>query len=216
MNRQLLLLPTANPISAALIAALVLVAPLLACNNALTCTTPPNPSGNCSTPANGDHKGYSSAPACAWIRDCNLQLSREYWRAYVEEADGTAYLIPRPDGTPCLPAAKRQMPAINALTPAEALAAAHCLHQSLRFAAAGQGTSWDVTPTAMPDDVAEVCRLSPTLATGSLQNACSRCEVKANLQTVSGGCPSLYVPLPTQAEAEQLALGLNQIYGIKP
>ena len=107
------------------------------------------------------------------------------------------------------------MPEINQLTASEAIEAAHCLHKTLVFAATGSGGAWDISPSLMPDDAAAVCKANPGLASGELKHTCNRCSVRMILKPVDdAGCPSIYVSIPTQAEAQLLAAELNTLYGI--
>jgi hypothetical protein len=191
---------------------------LAACSrDAGNCPVVPNPSGDCESPADSDRPGYSSTEPCTYLRDCKLTLKREFWRAYVQSKDPSkAYILPRPDGSSCLPANKREMPAVNELTPAEALAATHCLHETLKFTVTSQQGSFEVAPGRMPDDVAVVCVQFPDLAASALKFSCSDCNVEAIVQAKKTySCKTDYTPIPTKAEADLLADKLNFIYGSK-
>jgi hypothetical protein len=79
-----------------------------------------------------------------WLRDCNAPHGREYYRVYI--SGETAYMVPRPDGTPAIDAlcsADDVRPIldrygwcdeaadpdrVNHMRPDDALAIAHALH----------------------------------------------------------------------------------------
>jgi hypothetical protein len=102
----------------------------------------------------------------------NAPLEREYYRVFTQTTGKTttAYLLPRPDGSPALVAlcARKDMRTtldrygwcqmvtqpdrVNNMTVDDALAIAHRLHQDLKFVGGAGG----VTPYPMPDDVAIV------------------------------------------------------------
>ena len=45
----------------------------------------------------GGRPGYHSPAGDTYVPNCDVQTLREYWRIF-EQADGSAYMIPRPDG----------------------------------------------------------------------------------------------------------------------
>ena len=173
------------------------------------CPAVANPTGDCETPDDGSRAGTHSAERCTWLRHC--QVKRELWRAFATEPGGeTWFLFPRPDGSMCVPEAKRAMPEINALTQEEALLAVFCLHKTLTFTAEDHGTdNWDVRPSPFPSDIAEICG---NQAPPALAQVCQRCPVAAILNGDGDvACPAIY-QFYTRAEAEALAPALNALY----
>src|SRR5687768_7852124 len=132
----------------------------------------------CPTQDDGDRPGYHSG-AGPWIRDCNTPWTREYYRVFTQTQGDqtTAYLMPRPDGTPAMTTACKRTDLrpmldryqwcveavepdrVNNMTVADALAIAHALHENMKFV----GTDGGVWPYPMPDDVAVVCQQDPSI-----------------------------------------------------
>mmetsp|Transcript_92442 Transcript_92442/g.138459 ORF Transcript_92442/g.138459 Transcript_92442/m.138459 type:complete len:317 (-) Transcript_92442:81-1031(-) len=71
---------------------------MVAKNDSVSRAVAQNPSGSCVAEDNGGRKGYHSpGPNDTYLPDCANPLKRELWRVF-EKEDGTAYMIPRPDG----------------------------------------------------------------------------------------------------------------------
>jgi len=194
-----------------------------------------NPSGSCTAMGDGSRLfDHYPGPDSTYLPDCQLTLPREYYRVFTVP-DGTAYMIPRPDGNPDLydPCAdpNHELAAIvaryelcgfassssddpeeesvilaNAMDPADALAVAHYLHERLVFRpAAGQG----VNPGVFGSDILDACKMDEAFRNGVLAE---RCDFEI-LAEQSGG----RMPIGFFYEGEQarvLADKMNELYGI--
>ena len=195
-----------------------------------------NSTGDCAVSGSGDIDCYSVAgPDARWIPDCNHPRQRYYWRTFAEPVgDGTrnsptASMMPRPDGMglvfgicdgedPVLASlfdqnhlckeilGSAEVDALNAMPLADALTISHALHQRLVFSpyAHPQG-GWDITPFALPEDLRDAC---PATGNPSIIDRCN-----SYLDVVCGNT-SIGVHLGlSEAEANELASALNQLYG---
>jgi hypothetical protein len=147
------------------------------------------------------------------------------------QADGTAYMIPRPDGHPALFFACRsgneqpfkqildryllcqeqalsaeQVEVVNAMVPADALAIAHVLHERLVFVAGEAG----VRPYAFPGDILELCNESAAFRAGPLKE---RCDFE--LEAAASGARNEIGWSHTGEQGVVLADALNGLYGIE-
>ncbi len=180
---------------------------------------PPKAPAPCPTDENGDRPGYNvgSGP---WIRDCNAPWKREYYRVHTQtlKKKTTAYLMPRPDGTPAIgPACAStdtdlrarldryrwcddavEPDRVNHMTIDDALAIAHHLHRALKF----EGGDGGVSPMPMPDDAKLVCAGARD---PEILDAC-RYYVDPDSGSLLGG--------PAAPAAKKVAAALNGLYGI--
>jgi hypothetical protein len=169
--------------------------------------------GPCPPEGTGEIACYSvPAPGDTWRLDCNHPLDRTYWRIF-EQSDGTAYLMPRPDGQVldvCVPIFQQYglcdsaldaagVERINAMPLDDARALSHALHENLAFRV--EGTA--IVPWPLPEDLEVVC--PGTSAAGACEDY---------LEVVCGNS-SLGVELALdEAQAAELAAALNASYGI--
>ena len=182
-------------------------------------STTSKPAAACPTKESGDRPGYH-ADSGPWIRDCNTPLKREYFRVFTSTSTPssggttTAYMLPRPDGTPaietvcgradvrpvldrygwCSESADPDL--VNTMTVDDALLIAHALHERMKFV----GTEGHVWPYPMPDDIEIVCKVPRPEV---LDLACIA-------YTPREGMPVI----PTLESAKALAKKLNELYGI--
>ena len=188
-----------------------------------------NPSGNCVAPDDGSRHGYHSSEGATWLVDCEPVLTREYWRVFVESGD-VAYMIPRPDSTGLtyghcngtenehLNLFKRNglcdkygdPEIINSMTPSDALAIAHILHESLVFEISDHldGTT-SIVPFAPDSDLADACQVKGV----QLDVARDVCARIVDRQEADFSIGSAW--LLSLEEATELAEALNLLYGIK-
>jgi hypothetical protein len=169
----------------------------------------------CPTQENGDRPGYHSG-AGPWIRDCNTPWKREYFRVFTQKQGEktTAYLLPRPDGTPAIesvcargddlrPTLERygwcdeavEPDRVNNMAVDDALAIAHTLHEKMKFVG-GEGGVW---PYPMPDDVVLACKQDPAIG-----DACAAYSPRDNDLAI----------IPSAKSASAMAAALNKLYGI--
>lgn len=188
-----------------------------------------NPTGDCEADGDGSRTGHNPGDS-QYLPDCDPPLEREYYRVFAQE-DETAYMIPRPDAMGirygycsgddaeladlfernglCVEVADPDV--VNSMTPEDALAIAHLLHENLVFVAEQQhGESWGVLPGAMTDDVVAACDRAEVDLSDAL-DACRYHRDRASSK-IHDDMGRIY----TRAEAEQLAAGLNELYGIEP
>ena len=189
-----------------------------------------NPSGDCEAEHDGSFVCYSTpGPDDTWLPDCDAPLDRELWRMF-QQADGTAYMIPRPDamgletgicdGDDAALAAlfeanglcdamldQAGVTLINSMDPADALTISHALHESLEFAAVeySDGTG-GVTPFAPPEDWVDACD-----GAADSSGICDKINEWYDLD--SGDCPNLAAVFSAE-EATALAALLNDLYGV--
>jgi hypothetical protein len=187
-----------------------------------------NPSGDCPAPNNGVRLGYTSGGA-RWLPDCQTPLREQYFRVFAT-SEQRAWMTPRPDALEVtaqacadtqdgalhallerytLCAAEPDIARVNAMSPVDALAIAHALHERLRFTAQGSL----VRPPPQTSDVLAICDARPDLASGVLRERCAwdrrwRDEMAAGKESI------LMQRLPPDAEGPPLAAALNQLYGI--
>ncbi len=181
---------------------------------------------SCQREDDGGRWGYHAPGESKWLRDKSAGVAIEYYRVF-QEPNGTAYMIPRPDGNPdlfaiCSNPAHALRPTldryglcnatpspevVNAMAPADALAIAHHLHEALVFIAE-QGA---VTPYVPPDDILALCNTDEVFRTTILAERCTfeRAAAKSGSRTEQGWSF-------TPAQALQTAMRMNTRYGIKP
>lgn len=192
-----------------------------------------NPTGDCTAPGNGAIDCYSVPEAGdQWMLDCDHPLDRTYWHVYARgsEASGvTAYMLPRPDATGIIygicdgpdpglatlfdfyglcdeALGPSGVEKINNMELADALAISHALHQRLVFAPYELDGNWDIAPFVLPPDLQAAC---PATNNPSIIDKCDQV-----LDAVCGPTDIGVVFGLTEAEAGELALALNQLYGI--
>ncbi|HEX2730259.1 MAG TPA: hypothetical protein VHM70_01590, partial [Polyangiaceae bacterium] len=189
-----------------------------------------NPSGDCVPADDGGRAGdHAPDPSDKYLPDCQLDLAREYYRVF-EKVDGTAYMIPRPDGNPELlePCADPSNPlhdltqrypicesatsseatnAINRMTPTDALELARFLHDRLVFYVNDAG----VVPYPFAADVLAACEANEDLRTNTLKERCAF-EVEA----AKSGVRDDRAWTHTGVAGAALADALNELYGIEP
>ena len=163
-----------------------------------------------------------------WVPDCQNPLLREYWRIF--SSDGvSAYVIPRPDGAPYLGAAcadmqddlhalvvrydlcsaaasAEQVSTINHIDLSDALRITHFLHTQLKFVASSQ-YALSIQPFAIPTDIVDACALGGQSNSAELESICQNARdlIRNGLEV-----PAVY----TEQSAGELAMRLNQLYGI--
>ena len=182
-----------------------------------------NPTGDCEPEGDGSHLCYSSATD-QYLPDCAAPLSRELYRVFAAD-EATAYVIPRPDATGlslgicdgddadladlfdrnglCVEVADPDV--VNSMTPADALAITHTLHERLDFTAEGSGDDWWVSPFAPDGDHYDACALTDAAA---LDGYCA--ELIATLD--AGECPQL-ASVFSEEQAAAMAAALDALYG---
>jgi len=188
-----------------------------------------NPSGACvAPPGNGARPGHGPGEA-RYLPDCKPPLRREYYRVFAQ-SEQLAFMVPRPDdaaptralcaseaqGSPLrvlfdrytLCSAVADVARVNAMTPADAMAIGHALHERMRFSAVGG----DVRPFPYADDMLAVCDAEPALAQGALAERCAY-ERDLARRAAEGPIAEPY-RLPPDPEGPPLAAALNKLYGI--
>lgn len=178
-----------------------------------------NPTGDCPTPASDGFR--------EWIPDCETSLAREYYKVSLQD-DGTAYMLPRPDGLPymaepcaiqdhelhaiaeqyllCESATEDTLGVVNSMDLADALAVAHYLSDRHVFVAGETG----VWPYAQDEDVLEACQTDDIFRNGPMKE---RCDFLLNCAQ-TGACPAIgWVASGEQAVV--LAAKMNEMYGIE-
>ncbi|CAB9524844.1 expressed unknown protein [Seminavis robusta] len=188
------------------------------------------PTGDCSdtTGTNGGRVGYHSpSPTDVYLPDCQNPLQRELWRVFVQE-DGTAYMIPRPDGLGItyglcnndafdqeLMAKAQQYglcdetvtdpTVINSMTPEDALRFANAFHRQLRFSISDDN---QIYPWAPDEDILLACENITS------QAALGHCEALANrCNDDTGECIEIGV-IPSVEAVQELVPALNALYGV--
>lgn len=188
-----------------------------------------NPTGDCVADGDGSRVGHSPGNDSVYLPDCELDLEREYYRVFAQ-SDGTAYMIPRPDGHPdfiraciddqvplhdvlqayslCQSEAldSAQVEQVNSMAPADALQIAHYLHERLVFFVAEQG----VSPYPQPQDILDLCKTDDDFRNGPMQE---RCDFE--LDAEESGSRNEIGWIHTGEQAEALAPALNALYGIE-
>lgn len=187
-----------------------------------------NPTGDCVAPDNGGRLFYHAPDATnVWLPDCQGSLTTDYFRVFAQ-ADGTAYMIPRPDGWSylaevcadashelhaiveeyelCEPATEETVDLVNAMDPADALAVAHYLNDRVVFVAHADG----VSPYVIPTDIVLACQQDEAFRNGPLKDRCDF-EIEC-VQT--GVCPSIGWTHIGE-EGRILADKMNEMYGIE-
>jgi len=162
-----------------------------------------------------------------WVPDCQNPLLREYWRVF--SSDGvSAYAIPRPDGAPelgvpcadpqaelhslvdryelCATAGAADPSVINNIQLSDALRITHYLHTQLKFVVSSQ-YFLGIQPFAIPADVVDACALDGGSNSTDLESICQYVRDYA-LKGVEAPFTS------TDAGTSELAMRLNQLYGI--
>lgn len=187
-----------------------------------------NPTGECVADHDGGFFCYSSpGPDDTYLPDCDAPLNEELWRVF-EQANGTAYVIPRPDGmglvTGICDGDDAELAAlfeanalcdetldsagvetINSMDTTDALTITHALHENLEFAVAIYGDGYaDVTPFAPPEHLVAACE-------GSSESVCDAIDGKYDLDAEE--CLDIGIVF-TEDDAAVLADLLNDLYGI--
>ncbi len=186
------------------------------------CETIDNPTGDCTADGDGSHRCYSVS-ADTYLLDCQAPLSRELWRVFAIDAQ-TAYVIPRPDATGlslgicdgddaeladlfdrnglCVEIADPAV--VNSMTPADALAITHALHERLDFTAEGSGSEWWVSPFAPDGELYDACALSDS---ADIADFCASLTETMD----AGECRQLASTF-TEAQATAMAAALDELY----
>jgi hypothetical protein len=211
-----------------LLTALAALAPLLLLTG---CSEPiDNPSGSCEADDDGARVCYHSPDrADTYLPDCEAPLDRDLWRVFAMDED-TAYMIPRPDAMGIqlgicdgddanlaalfdgngLCAEIGDPDLINAMTPADALAISHAMHERLAFDVVDHGDgSASLSPWAPDDELLHACegplsgdaRVSGLCADLAAQGASGQCDDMARIHSLD--------------EVTALAAGLNASFGIE-
>lgn len=185
----------------------------------------PNPTGDCTAPDDGGRRCWHTPGSGTWYPDCDPPLDREYWRVFVE-SDGTAWMMPRPDGAPPIAAAcadeehpQRELlerltlcgpvdvDLLNAMNPADALTLGHWLHTELDFEARVEGDQASIVPYVPFVDEVEACRHTDNPA---LDDYCAdRFAFEG-----AGTCPGETDLVMDAAVAEAMANAVDAVYGV--
>lgn len=206
---------------------------------------PSSPNATDTTEAPGVRPGSSGihAPTDKYLKNHNNPLLREYWRVF-ERKDGTAYIVPRPDGVASMygicddpdgesggldAIAKAHTglcdhnnydaDLMNAMDPTDALLLATAFHRQLVFA-------WPeepgFKPTTYDDDVVLAC----TALKSPHSDTLSFCDDTAAGKCTNGSCCNYdcdeqgrcigMCGTPAKWVMEDLAVAMNEIYGILP
>lgn len=187
-----------------------------------------NPTGDCVAPDDGSRAGYHGVgTGDTWLPDCDSTLSLEYFRVFVQQ-DGTAYLMPRPDGFPsyladacsdtshalhdtvdsytlCADSARVDIERVNAMDVVDALAIAHHLNGKLVFVA----EATDVRPYAIPSDILLLCQQDDAFRNGPMKERCDF-EIEAD----ETGDRTDIGWSHTGQQGVVLAAKLNELYGV--
>jgi hypothetical protein len=189
----------------------------------------PNPSGTCGIRSDGGRAGYHAPGGDdMWVPDCQNPLLREYWRVFSSNGV-SAYVIPRPDGAPelgvpcadpqaelhplvdryelCAAAGAADASVINNIQLSDALRITHYLHTQLKFVVSSQ-YSLGIQPYAIPSDVVDACAVDRGSNSTDLEAICQ--HVRDQISSGTEGPPFT----PTEAGSGELAMRLNQLYGI--
>jgi len=191
-----------------------------------------NPTGDCEPGDDGSRICYhSSGPDDQYLPDCDAPLTRELWRVFAQDAE-TAYMIPRPDslgltfgvcggddadlsalfeanGLCEATVGPDTVEVLNSMTPEDALAIGHALHERLVFTAeALSGGGWWFTPWAPDVDLYDAC-LGPAADDADLAALCA--DVVSTMD--AGHCEEMARGY-TEAEARGVAAALNALYGV--
>jgi hypothetical protein len=189
-----------------------------------------NPSGSCKPTDNGARAGYHAALDSRWLPDCQNPLAREYFRVFTESAT-SAYVIPRPDGSPYLEpvcsdpqhelhalveehalcaAAESDAAAalVNSIPPADALRIAHYLHAQLKWRVIDKPGA-GIDPSPLPSDIIDACDLDAMANSADFESLCQR----ERDRLASGIGIGFFYKGPGAVE---LVARLNELYGIEP
>ncbi|MEO1267196.1 MAG: hypothetical protein AAFX99_03795 [Myxococcota bacterium] len=189
---------------------------------------PNNNTGMCpENRGDGSHPCYSvPGPDHIYLPNCDIE--HELWRVF-QTADGTAYMIPRPDqlglefgicggddaelsdlferNNVCGGAIDLDI--INAMTPADAQAIAAELHRRVRFEARGQGDSWDAFPFA-PTGIRVAACNNATNPSDDLTAYCN--TIAPNYPDYCFENRTAIGIVYTEAQARAMAAALNDLY----
>ena len=188
-----------------------------------------NPTGTCEAEDDGSRWCYHApAPEETYLPHCDAPLERELWRVFAMD-EATAYMIPRPDGQGLelgicdgddaglaelfesngLCEENADPDVINAMDPTEAMAISLAMHERLVFSGGDYGDgSGAVAPWAPDDDRVAAC-VGPLADDGTVAAYCEDLILRA----ANGECLDVGTVLSLE-EAEVMAGGLNEIYGI--
>ncbi len=188
-----------------------------------------NPTGDCEPDDDGARVCYHSPDSSdQYLPDCDPPLNQELWRVFAQDT-GTAYMIPRPDTMGietgicdgddadldalfrdnglCEEVADPDV--VNSMTPADALAISHELHQRLEFEAVSYGDdTWGISPWAPDSDLLDACD-GPLADDAAVADMCGDLADSMG----SGQCLEMAV-IYDEAEATAFAAGLNLVYGV--
>jgi hypothetical protein len=189
-----------------------------------------NPSGLCKPTGNGARAGYHAPADSLWLPDCQNPLAREYFRVFTESAT-SAYVIPRPDGSPYLEpvcsdpqhelhalverhalcavaASEAAVARVNSIPPADALRIARYLHGRLKWHVVDEAGA-GINPYPLPSDIVDACDLDAPANSAAFESLCQR----ERDRLASGFDIGFSYEGPGAVE---LAARLNQLYGIEP
>jgi len=182
---------------------------------------------NATNNSNGGRSGYHSPSSTdTYLPDCENPLKRELWRVFQQE-DGTAYIIPRPDGLGTVynicngrvPVKEGiidkanqyglcdndiNVAAINHIDPNYGLLFVNIFHRQLHFVADGQ----NIQPFAPDSDILDACELREGDETLN-----SYCQAVKNQCNSFGECTEMMV-VPSEMQVRQIVPALNELYGI--
>ena len=189
---------------------------------------------DCVSSNDGGRIGYHSpGQSDQYLPNCNNALKRELWRVFKKE-DGTAYMIPRPDGIakkiqicadfPPLKDVKIKQKAqeyglcgenisnpaiVNSMDPTDALAFSTIFHRHLRFVANGN----IIEPWVPDEDILLACKHLES--ENDIKTSKSFCEkVAGRYDPTIVSVDTMFI-LPTNEAVNELVPALNDVYGIK-
>jgi hypothetical protein len=176
----------------------------------------------------GERFDYVPDMGDVYIPDCDLPLNRSFWRVW-QMPDGSAYMIPRPDGAPALagPCSDESDPLfetldaiglcdpncsssqaciarVNSMTVEQALAISRFLHENLVFVF---DDALGFSPYPFEEDVIAVCE-QYMVSPGVVQY----CDFHRARLAGGGDIGIIY----EGEAAKELAVWVNDLYGIIP
>lgn len=181
---------------------------------------------------NGGRLGYHSPlETDVYLKDRNNPLKRELWRVFQKE-DGTAYMIPRPDGLGLTyylcedwsPWKEKAMAyglcnetvtdptMINNMDPDDALLFANIFHRQLMFEHRDMDTDFPSLAPWVPDEDLLLACAELHAPQEETQDYCIAVEARCNEY---GECIELGIA-PSVTALEELVPALTDIYGILP
>ena len=161
------------------------------------------------------------------VKNAKVDLARTYW-SVVRAADGSHFLLPRPDGAAPLAReceagtalatqltdhalcnaadSEASVAKVNALDEALALDVSTVLHRDLAFKRAGE----IIDPSPLGRDVLELCRTDAELRDGAMKERCREEETYSD-----GSARPAIFRMWTEAELDAVPGALNKLYGVK-